>query len=117
MMLEIAKLHARALPHTSSSRRGVRYVAKLYQLVARIGYVKTITRAGEIVGAISGIGPLILTLVVDPEWQRKGIGRELIKTRRGRQYVYTEEGSRGFYEKVGFSQVIRLGKVIFLWRK
>lgn len=117
MMREIAQLHLLALPHTSSSKRGVEFVMMLYNLVGKLGYVKSVKRGDKIVGAISGIGKLILTLVVDPNWQRKGIGRELIAMQRGRQYVYTEECSRGFYEKVGFKIILRLGKIIFLWRK
>ena len=117
MMREIAELHARALPHTASSKRGVGYLEKLYFIVAKMGYVKITMRDKKIVGVVSGIGPLILTLVVDPEWQRRGIGRELLGELEGQRVVYTEECTTGFYEKIGFRKIIRLGKVIFLWRK
>lgn len=52
---------------------------------------------------------VIYDLVVDPEFQRKGIGRELIK-RCIQQYpesewlVQTEENTAGFYEKMGFDR-------------
>lgn len=117
MMREVAKLHIRALPHTWSSRRGVWFVASLYKIVERLGFVKKVEREGKMVGVVSGIGEWILTLVVDPEWQRRGIGRELIAQLSGRRYVYTDECSVKFYEKMGFEQIIRVGKVIFLWRK
>ncbi len=117
MIQQIAKLHIRALPHTSSSKRGEQYVENLYKLVLKLGYIKHIDRQGEIVGVISGIGILILTLVVDPQWQRKGIGRELMALVPGKRLVYTEECTKVFYEKMGFVQIVRLGKTILLWRK
>ena len=117
MMSEVAKLHIRALPQTWNSRRGEHFVASLYSVVSRIGYVKYVKREEKIVGVASGIGKWILTLVVDPERQRRGIGRELMGQLSGRRYVYTDECSVKFYEKMGFTQILRLGKVIFLWRK
>lgn len=117
MMQEVAKLHIRALPYTWSSRQGERFVAWLYGVVARVGFVKDTKRQGKTVGVVSGIGKWILTLVVAPEWQRKGIGRELLGGLPGKRYVYTEEESRGFYEKMGFKRIARIGKVIVLWRK
>jgi GNAT superfamily N-acetyltransferase len=95
---------------------GVKFVASLYLAVDKLGYVKTVRREGRVVGAISGIGRLILTLVVDPSWQRKGIGRELVGGLVGKRYVYTEEGARLFYEKLGFRKILQLGKIIFLCR-
>jgi len=117
MMKDIAKVHIAALPHTLSSRIGEGFVASLYRVVSRIGYVKYVKREGKIVGVASGIGWLILTLVVDLAWQRKGIGRELIDQLSGRRYVYTDECSVKFYEKMRFVQIIRVGKVIFFWRR
>lgn len=117
MIFEIVRLHRRALPHTLSSRMGERLVASLYFVVNMLGYVKTVRREGRVVGVISGVGRWILTLVVDPEWQRQGIGRELLSGLRGRRYVYTEVCTVGFYEKLGFSQILHMGKVTFLWRK
>lgn len=117
MMKEIAKMHMRALPHTGSSKRGVEYLTTLYKLVEMLGFVKVVKRNGKVVGAISGIGRLILTLVVDPEWQRKGIGRELLEGLSGRRYVYTEECTRVFYEKLWFRQILKIGKTVFLWRR
>lgn len=117
MMAQIARLHIMALPHTWSSRRGERFVANLYKIVERLGYVVYAQRGGEIVGVVSGIGKWILTLVVDPDWQRRGVGRELLDQLGGERYVYTELSSVGFYQKLGFRQIMRLGKIIFLWRK
>lgn len=117
MMKNIAKVHISALPHTLSSRMGEGFVASLYRVVSRIGYVKYAKRGEKLVGVASGIGEWILTLVVEPEWQRRGIGRELLVQLSGRRYVYTDECSVKFYEKMGFEQIIRVGKVIFLWRK
>jgi len=116
-MERIARLHIRALPHTASSRRGVKYVARLYRVVNKLGFVKTVQRDGKIVGVVSGMGKLILTLVVDPNWQRKGIGRELLSGLGGRRYVYTEVCTVPFYTKVGFAKIIKLGGIVFLWRK
>ncbi len=117
MTREIAKLHIRALPHTASSRRGVEHVEWLYSVVAKLGYVKSIRREGKIVGVVSGIGRWILTLVVDPNWQRKGIGTELLSGLGGRRYVYTEVCTVPFYTKVGFIKIVKLGGIVFLWRK
>lgn len=117
MMKQVARIHISALPHTWSSRRGKYLVETLYTLVSRIGFVIKAKREGKIVGVISGVGKLILTLVVDPLWQRKGIGRELLESIPGSRYVYTEECTKKFYEKMGFVQLFRVGKTIFLWRK
>lgn len=91
-------------------------VAWLYEMVGRVGYVKTAKREGKVVGAISGVGPLILTLVVAPEWQKRGVGRELLNGMSGRRVVYTEECTVGFYEKMGFRRLGGLGGIIVLWR-
>lgn len=117
MIEEVAKLHILALPHTSNSRRGVKYIARLYQIVNKVGYIKLARREGRIVAVVAGIGKLILTLAVHPRWQRKGIGRELIEEIRGRMWVYTEKQSVGFYEKVGFEKIVKIGKIIILCRK
>lgn len=117
MMRQVAKLHIRALPHTWSSSRGECFVEFLYRVVARLGFVKYAKRKEKTVGVVSGIGKLILTLVVDPDWQRTGVGKELIEQLLGKRYVYTEESSVGFYEKMGFERILRLGRIIFLWRK
>jgi ribosomal protein S18 acetylase RimI-like enzyme len=117
MMQDIAKLHIRALPHTLSSRMGEGFVSFLYYLVSRFGEIREVRRDGKIVGALSMIGPWILTLVVDPSYQHKGIGREMVEELSGRRYVYTEENSRGFYQKLGFKVMCKIGKIIFLWRK
>lgn len=89
----------------------------LYGLVGKLGYVKTVRREGRIIGVISGIGKWILTLAVEPEWQRQGIGGELVKGRAGRLYVYTKDDAAGFYQKMGFEKVAQLGGTVFLWRK
>lgn len=117
MISEVARLHLRALPHTISSQRGLKYLEFLYTVVAKIGYVKTIVRSGQMVAAISGIGPVILTLVVDPKWQRKGLGSELIAGLKGTRVVYTETETTNFYEKLGFEQILRVGRLVLLWRK
>jgi GNAT superfamily N-acetyltransferase len=117
MIENIAKLHIAALPHTSSSRRGVNHVSLLYKIVSKIGNIKVVKREGKIVGAMSYVGRLILTLVVHPEWQRKGIGKELINKLAGTAWVYTEQCSVGFYEKMGFVKKFEIGKTVFLCRK
>ncbi len=117
MIEQIAKLHVAALPHTNSSKRGVGHLSKLYKIVEKIGYIKVVKKDKKIVGAISGIGGVILTLVVSPEWQRKGVGKELVNKLIGKQWVYTEECSKGFYEKMGFEKILQIGKTIFLCRK
>lgn len=117
MMEQIAKLHIKALPYTWTSRRGVAFVVFLYAVVGKLGYIKTVKRDGRVVGVLSGIARWILTLVVDPSWQRKGIGRELIEGLEGRRYVYTEAHNLGFYRKFGFRQLLKLNKVLVLWRK
>ena len=117
MIEKIARLHIAALPHTSSSRRGVKHVAILYKIVSKIGSIKVIKREGKIVGAMSYVGRLILTLVVHPDWQRQGIGKELINQLHGICWVYTEDCSVGFYEKMGFVNMFEIGKTIFLCRK
>ncbi|MEI8232473.1 MAG: GNAT family N-acetyltransferase [bacterium] len=117
MMRQVAKLHIQALPYTWSSKRGEKFVDSLYQIVKVMGYVKTVKRGGEIVGVMSGIGPLILTLVVAKDWQRKGVGKELIDQLKGVQLVYTNKESVGFYEKIDFVRIGQIEKTIFLWRK
>ena len=117
MMREIAKLHIRALPSTISSRIGIGFVNFLYMIVGKIGFVETVKRGDKIVGVISGVSKLILTLAVDPEWQHHGIGSQLIKSRKGRLWVYTQSSSVGFYKKLGFKEIVKIGKTILLWRK
>lgn len=117
MMREIAEIHVKALPHTFSSKRGVGFVAFLYKIVSYLGFVETVSKNGKIVGVISGIGSLILTLAVEPNWQHMGIGSELVKARKGKLFVYTQEPSAGFYLKLGFEKIFTLGRTIFLWRK
>lgn len=117
MKEEIARLHIRALPNTWNSRLGVRYVGWLYGVVGKLGYIKIVKRENKIIGVVSGIGKWILTLAVLPEWQRQGIGKELLRMIPGRRLVYTSGSSVGFYEKMGFQKIFKLGKTIFLWRK
>lgn len=117
MIAQIAKLHVEALPHTSSSKRGVRHVSVLYNIVSKIGHIKVVKREGKIVGALSSLGRFILTLVIHPTWQRQGIGKELINQLSGTYWVYTEQCSVGFYEKMGFVKKFEIGKIIFLCRK
>ncbi len=116
MLREIAELHARVLPHTTSSKRGLKFLRFLYRLVESFGYIKTKKVGRKIVGLISGIGPVILTLVVAPEWQRKGIGRELVTNLSGKRLVYTEACAVKFYEKMGFRKLICIKGIHFLWR-
>lgn len=117
MMKEVAKIHVSALPHTWSSRHGERFVESLYKIVERLGFVNVVRRNGRVAGVVSGVGKLILTLVVEPQFQRGGIGKELIGQLPGKRYVYTEECSVGFYEKMGFERIGQIGKTIFLCRK
>ncbi len=117
MIKQVAKLHVLALPHTSSSRKGVKYLTALYNIVSKIGQLKIVKREGKIVGAMSIFGNLILTLVVHPDWQMQGIGREMINQLSGTQWVYTEQCSVGFYEKMGFVKKFEIGETIFLCRK
>lgn len=116
-IVAIAKLHARVLPDTWSSKFGSNFLAWLYKVVGIVGYVDCVRREGKIVGVMSGIGKLILTLIVDPKWQRQGIGRGLLTKLDGRQYVYTQASSVEFYEKMGFGRVGQIGSLIFLCRK
>lgn len=117
MIEEIAKLHILALPQTTNSQRGVRFVKILYTIISKIGYIKIEKMNEKVVGAISGIGGLILTLVVDPKQQRKGIGRKLIAKVPRKAFVYTQKSSVDFYLKVGFKKLITIGDTIYLWRK
>jgi GNAT superfamily N-acetyltransferase len=117
MIREIAQLHVRALPHTLSSRIGVGFVSFLYAIVSVIGFINTTRKNHKIVGAISGIGPVILTLVIDPQWQRKGMGSALVDGQSGSLWVYTEACSVGFYKKMGFQEIKNIGKFTLLWRK
>lgn len=117
MNTQIAQLHIMALPHTLSSRLGLVFVDFLYKMVGVVGQTQVVRRDGSIVGAMSYVGQLILTLVVDPEHQRQGIGKELLNRLKGRCYVYTEACTCGFYKKMGFEEMFRLGKIIFLCRK
>jgi GNAT superfamily N-acetyltransferase len=116
MTQEIAALHIQALPQTASSRRGLTYVSWLYRIVSWVGYVRSIRRSDRVVGVISGIGPLILTVAVLPTWQGKGMGRALLAMVPGRRYVYTESASVGFYTKMGFVVVGCLGSQVILRR-
>ena len=117
MNFAIAKLHRKALPNTLSSRMGEWFVAGLYGMVQIFGYVKTVKRDGKTVGVLSGIGKWILTLAVEPVWQRKGVGRELFRQLGGKRYVYTEERAEGFYQKMGFVQMFKIGRTIVLCKK
>jgi ribosomal protein S18 acetylase RimI-like enzyme len=81
-----------------------------------VGFVYTVKSDKKIIGAISGFGRVILTLVVDPAWQRKGIGTKLMQKVAGNILVYTEACSIGFYQKLGFKRIFTIGRTIFLWR-
>lgn len=117
MRKDFAKLHIRALPYTASSRRGERFVSFLYKIVETVGFINYVKREDRVVGIVSGIGKLILTLAVDPEWQRQGIGKELVGSLDGTLFVYTNAEGLGFYKKMNFRELVQFGKVIFLWRK
>ena len=114
---KVAKVHIAALPDTVSSRLGVEFVSFLYRIVRRVGYVLVVEKGGGVAGVVSGVGRLILTLVVVPKWQRRGVGRELIALLPGRRYVYTRAESVGFYQKMGFGRWFTLGEMIVLCRK
>lgn len=116
-MKEIARLHIRVLPWTFSSKLGEGFVLLLYKIVNKIGVIKTISHYGKVVGAISMFRGVILTLIVDPAWQRRGIGTKLVQENLGTLFVYTEEASLGFYKKLRFKEILKIGKTIFLWRK
>ena len=114
---EIAQLHRKTLPHTWNSQRGEKFIVWLYRIVNTVGYIKTVQRERKIVGVMSGGGRLILTLCVDPDSQRQGVGKQLIESLQGRIYVYTEECTTGFYYKMGFRKLIRCGRIVLLVRK
>ncbi len=86
-------------------------------MVRKWGYVSCARSNEEIVGVVSGIGSLILTMIVEPARQRQGIGRELIAHLRGMRYVYTTVVGEGFYQKMGFVRLWQVGSLIFLCRK
>lgn len=116
MFREIAALHVLALPHTFSSRLGVGFVALLYRAVSLFGDVKTKRVDGRVVGVISSVGSIILTLCVHPEFQHRGIGRELVNFKTGKCYVYTEDCTVEFYKKMKFREIIKVGKIVILRR-
>jgi GNAT superfamily N-acetyltransferase len=95
---------------------GEKFVYFLYYVVSGLGHIKTVKRDGKLVGVAAFVGPWILTLVVEPSWQHRGIGREIIGDLKGRRYVYTEKESVGFYTKLGFKIIYRLRGVFFLCR-
>ena len=115
-MEQVVAIHRKGLPHTLSSRMGKLFLRCLYELVRKVGYVLIEERGGKIVGVTSGVGKLILTLVVDPLFQRQGVGRELINHLPGERWVYTESGSVEFYRKMGFSDKRQMGNISILRR-
>lgn len=116
-MREVARLHQSALPHTFNSRLGVKWLTWLYTLVAKVGSVETVVREHKIVGAMGRVGSVVVTLVVHPEWQRRGIGRELLARVEGVSYVYTENCTVGFYEKMGYTQKGKMGEITWMKRE
>lgn len=116
-MEEVVRLHIKSLPNTFSSKLGFGFVHFLYRLVNFFGKVQTIKREGRVVAVMSSFCCVILTLAVDAQWQRRGLGRELVESLPGMLFVYTQASSLGFYRKLRFEQLLKIGKTIVLWRK